>query len=640
MNKKKLKPEIKLECLVDKYVLPNGKDCMRILEIGITAPDLTQETEKPPLNLALVLDRSGSMHGEKLHFAKQAAAHLVDQLGSNDRLAVVMYDEEVDVVSPSLQMTGDNKARLKSDIQRIASRGSTYLFGGWLKGCELVAEQDGNKGINRTLLLSDGLANVGLTNLDELATHARQLYQRSIATSCFGIGQDYDEHLLEAMSNAGGGNFHYLEAMTAIPLALERELEELVNISLQDVTLTLDLPDGVTCQVSAGWPANQAGQAFSVSIGSLVAGRDQKLYFQLHFKSPADETPLDLPVRVQALSQEGGPLQAVQALFFKSVPEEEEKKVTQDQPLMERFALVDMADRATEALRMARAGDRDSAQNMLYQTVSRHALNMSESNMRKYSNLSAEIKEGMDEFGFKRRHQEEYEHKRTRGNLRDYALRLVNGHLFARIEGQQVLVDTGIPVSLGPKPEWYFNHEVHTLSQGYLGVTTDQLSRLVGAPVDILIGCDILKKQVVTLDLPGGRITFSAQPILRSPHRFPLSDFMGVPILQLEAAGNPISMYVDTGARLSYISKDLANGMIAVGTEMDFYPGLGEFETPVYEVPFRLGELEFTQRCGVLPAMLEMAMQATGAKGILGTGLYQKYVVQLAFPESTISLRE
>ena len=103
---KNTKPEICFK--TDKQVIPGGRKCTRILEVGITAPVIKNKKAKPPLNLSLVLDRSGSMSGEKLHFAKQAAAHLIDLLEAKDRAAVVMYDNEIDVVSPSREMSGAN----------------------------------------------------------------------------------------------------------------------------------------------------------------------------------------------------------------------------------------------------------------------------------------------------------------------------------------------------------------------------------------------------------------------------------------------------------------------------------------------------------------------------------------------------
>ena len=100
-----------------------------------------------PLNLALMIDRSGSMHGEKLHFAKQAAAHVIDLLDQQDRAAIVIYDNEVEVLMQSQFLTEKVKHEAKAKIMGIQSRGSTFLYGGWLEGCRQIAET-----INQTIL--------------------------------------------------------------------------------------------------------------------------------------------------------------------------------------------------------------------------------------------------------------------------------------------------------------------------------------------------------------------------------------------------------------------------------------------------------------------------------------------------------
>ena len=100
--------KIGLACNADKTVLPRGKKCIRVIEVSITAPTVDTENKKTPLNIGLVIDRSGSMQGEKLHYAKQAAVHMIDLLSPADRAAVVMYDDNVDVVCASQPMTAEN----------------------------------------------------------------------------------------------------------------------------------------------------------------------------------------------------------------------------------------------------------------------------------------------------------------------------------------------------------------------------------------------------------------------------------------------------------------------------------------------------------------------------------------------------
>jgi hypothetical protein len=245
----------------------------------------------------------------------------------------------------------------------------------------------------------------------------------------------------------------------------------------------------------------------------------------------------------------------------------------------------------------------------------------------------------MDEFNLKRRHHEEYSNKRGRSDMRDYFLHSVNGHLITSIENQRVLIDTGMPVSLGRDSQWYFMHQVHELSSGYLGVTLSQISSLVGEPLDLLLGSDILKNYCILFELDRQRFNVSFQPFFQSPHNFPLSLLMGVPGVRIDTQGRPAEMYLDTGARLSYLSREFVRGLKTVGKEMDFYPGLGEFETNVYDIEFSLGDLVFQLRCGLLPAMLESTLKISGKQGIIGTEFFAKFGVQLDFPRQILSVR-
>jgi Ca-activated chloride channel family protein len=208
------------------------------LLITIAAPAIPPELEalpRPPLNLALVIDRSGSMSGEKLSYARKAARFLAGELTERDRLAIVTFDDEVEVLVPSQPVR--NPQMFISAINTIHSGGGTDLFDGWLAGAMQVANHLDAAAMNRVLLLSDGEANVGVVDSSEIAGKVAGLSQRGISTSAFGIGKGFDEDLMGAMAGAGDGTLAQIESPAQLADLYASELNALVKTLGKKVSL-------------------------------------------------------------------------------------------------------------------------------------------------------------------------------------------------------------------------------------------------------------------------------------------------------------------------------------------------------------------------------------------------------------------
>jgi len=290
--------ELVLGLQTDKAGVTKEGPVERVVEIEIQAPVAKDADQRQPLNLALVLDRSGSMHGDRLEFAKLAALHVTDLLEDDDHLAVIIYDDEVMALSESVPMTPPNRRRIKEMLHNVQSGGSTNLSGGWLAGCQMVARQAQENTINRVLLLSDGQANVGITDPEELAVHARELASRGIATSTFGVGLGFNEQLMETMSNQGQGNFYFIESPTEIPVIFASEFKELSAITAKEVELRLELPTGASCKVYGGYHTRKKGKMLVIPVGSMYSGKSQMVYLKVTMPAAADGEPLAIKASV------------------------------------------------------------------------------------------------------------------------------------------------------------------------------------------------------------------------------------------------------------------------------------------------------------------------------------------------------
>ncbi len=241
---------------------------------------------RAPLNLSLVLDRSGSMAGEKLEAAKEAAVQLVRRLAPEDVVSVVAYDDEVRTVAEP--GTGGEQAGLTHAIQAIRPGGSTNLSGGWLKGRELVARNRRDGAVNRVLLMTDGLANAGIVDHDQLVGLAATAGREGVGTTTIGFGDGYNERLLRGMADAGLGGTYYIEHADQATEVFGAEIDGLLALSAQNVEVEVRPAAGATLAlIHHAYAGADVEGGRRLSLGDLYAREPKSLLAQ--FLVPASE---------------------------------------------------------------------------------------------------------------------------------------------------------------------------------------------------------------------------------------------------------------------------------------------------------------------------------------------------------------
>lgn len=293
----------KIEILpLKKGFLRAASEATHVL-VRIVAPSQPADvvaTPRAPLDLALVIDRSGSMSGRPLEAALESAARIVSGLRSDDRVAVVAFDGEIEVVQPLVAAT--DRASLVQRIRSIDARGSTDLFGGWEEAVKQLAPFTRKDRIARVILLSDGQANHGLVNEQEIFARVTKAAGAGITTSTVGLGHGFNESLMTGMATAGEGVANFGQTADDLDEAFEEQFAILSNSYLRQVKVSVQ--GGSDVQARLVGELLEEGVARSRKLGTLPW--DASLVAVVELKIGASAKPDALAaVNFEALTKEG-----------------------------------------------------------------------------------------------------------------------------------------------------------------------------------------------------------------------------------------------------------------------------------------------------------------------------------------------
>lgn len=270
-----MKLSAKLDC---DLVAVETQDELTLL-VEVTAPEMIAAAPRQPATLQVVLDRSGSMGGDRLEGAKAALLALVDRLDPSDNLGVLAFDDGVQIVVPAGPL--QDKLAVKQAIAAVTAGGTTDLSGGYLRGLQEARRVAGPAGAT-VLLVSDGHANAGITDADQIGTVATEARKHRITTSTLGFGLGYDELLLGALARGGAGNELFAEeADTAVAL-ISGEVEGLLAQVAQAASLRVVISEHVaSVHVLNDLPVVGLVDGVMLELGSFYAGETRRLLVKL-----------------------------------------------------------------------------------------------------------------------------------------------------------------------------------------------------------------------------------------------------------------------------------------------------------------------------------------------------------------------
>lgn len=246
-----------------------------------TLPGLSSPGVRTPLNLCLVIDRSGSMEGPPLEYAKQACGYVVDLLSPDDILSIVVFDESVEVLMPPQRVT--NRQAVKDGIAQLTPGYTTNLYDGMQLAANQLSMHAESGRATRMVVLSDGEPTAGIKDFSSLVNHAGEIKQRGVTCTFLGFGTEYNEELLASMAKKAGGNYYYIPQPQLIPEVFRTELQKLMTVSAMHLKLAFKISRWVTLRGITGHSVPPDSHDFTIDLADLERGATMSLVFDFDF---------------------------------------------------------------------------------------------------------------------------------------------------------------------------------------------------------------------------------------------------------------------------------------------------------------------------------------------------------------------
>jgi Ca-activated chloride channel family protein len=280
--------QVKVEVALAKPLLLAGQKQTNYLRVGLTGLPIKGVERRSPVNLAIVLDKSGSMSGDKLRRAKDAAIASIDRLAADDIVSVIAYDHTVEVLVPATKVS--DRAVIRAAIERLTAGGNTALFAGVSKGAAEVRKFLDRQRVNRIILLSDGQANSGPSSPADLGNLGASLIKEGISVTTLGLGLDYNEDLMSALARKSDGNNYFIENSTDLASKFAFEFDDVMSVVAQEVTVRITCPPGIRPVRVLGREADITGQTVTAYLNQVYGEQEKYLLLEVEIPAGGDGT--------------------------------------------------------------------------------------------------------------------------------------------------------------------------------------------------------------------------------------------------------------------------------------------------------------------------------------------------------------
>lgn len=264
-----------VDAALDRPVVPAEREETVVVQIKISPEQLQVSEERAPINLSLVLDRSGSMGGEKIRQAIDAAQSALSRLGPDDYVSLVIYNSGVETLAPAQRATPENIARIRRAVRGVSANGGTAIYAGLNQAAAELRRNDDRGYINRMILLSDGQANEGPSKVEDFRALGRAFATEDIVVSTVGLGMGFNEDIMTTLADAGQGNTYFVENAKDLPRIFAGELGDALNVVATDIEIVVRARDGARIIKSIGREAEIEDGLARFRLSQAYGGLDK-----------------------------------------------------------------------------------------------------------------------------------------------------------------------------------------------------------------------------------------------------------------------------------------------------------------------------------------------------------------------------
>lgn len=343
---------------------------------------------RPPINMAVVIDTSGSMRGQPIEDARGATLALLELLEDTDRLSIVAFHSRTEVLLESSLLDAEARATARSAVEAIGASGTTDMAGGLSTGLQQVLAHRSDEAIHRVVLLGDGVPN----EASAIPNLARSAGGNGVAISALGLGLDYDETLMGEIAQLSGGHFQYLEQSAAVASVFREEVLRLERVLARQASLTLQPGPGVSILSVVGQQAPGGGVALSVALGDIAEGESRDIIVRLSVPAKRDGAAvelLDATLHFQDAVDEAGALTRSVFVGAEATGDDAVLVAGRNMEVLQAAEEATAAAATIQAIRIVREGNVAEARLMLEETQRRMSKSGGPANREMSSSIAA-----------------------------------------------------------------------------------------------------------------------------------------------------------------------------------------------------------------------------------------------------------